>query len=574
MKIQYRRPDYIGVTIIVAVILVITFIPYLSLTLFNTKGEPREAIVALSMLQQDNWVLPVSCGGDIPYKPPMLAWCVAFFARLFGGGEVSEFTSRLPSALALVVMMVALFRYWAHRGSVALAGVATFVTVGCFEVYRAGMACRVDMLNTMFIVLALLSLARWCERGCRRVPVVAALLMSGAFLTKGPVGVVLPCLVTWVYALAAGRHGVWRVTWRLACGALMACILPAIWYYAAWKQGGDTFLALVIEENFGRMTGSMSYDSHVNPWYYNIITLISGMMPYTLAVLLTLFSFKPRRVHLARKGDNGFISRALAHLRTLKPETLFALVTVVVIFVFYCIPASKRSVYLLPIYPFVAWFVTRYINFMCTRGPRMVKAYACVIGCVAMLAPLVYMLIVMPESNVLHLPARIYADMRSYVPPIWCDMTLGCSFGIGLLTLVAVIHRDAATAMSRAVMTVVVIFWSYGAVYSPAVLNGRSDRPTADLVTSVAPDGPVYAYTADRLIRFYTIGFYTGDRVRRIDADVPQGHGMMLVAERDLEAFDTFNESLDTPYRLTLVNKTERKSCDLRSPVYLFEYDR
>lgn len=37
---------------------------------FNTKGEPREAIVALSMLMSGDWVLPVSFGSDIPYKPP------------------------------------------------------------------------------------------------------------------------------------------------------------------------------------------------------------------------------------------------------------------------------------------------------------------------------------------------------------------------------------------------------------------------------------------------------------------------------------------------------------------------
>ena len=32
----------------------------------------------------------------------------------------------------------------------------------------------------------------------------------------------------------------------------------------------------------------------------------------------------------------------------------------VVIFVFYCIPKSKRSVYLLPVYPFLAWWVAGY----------------------------------------------------------------------------------------------------------------------------------------------------------------------------------------------------------------------
>ena len=49
----------------------LTIVPYLGLTNFHTKGEPREAIVAVSMLQNDNWILPVNNGSDIAYKPPL-----------------------------------------------------------------------------------------------------------------------------------------------------------------------------------------------------------------------------------------------------------------------------------------------------------------------------------------------------------------------------------------------------------------------------------------------------------------------------------------------------------------------
>ena len=69
----------------------------------------------------------------------------------------------------------------------------------------------------------------------------------------------------------------------------MACIVPALWYVAAYKQGGDAFLALVIEENFGRMMGKMSYDSH--------ITSNSTIQTYTslLAWLVSLHSFSFNR---------------------------------------------------------------------------------------------------------------------------------------------------------------------------------------------------------------------------------------------------------------------------------------
>ena len=97
--------------LLLLIISTLTIIPYLGLTNFHTKGEPREAIVAVSMLQTDNWILPVNNGGDIAYKPPFFHWCIA--ALSLPTGEVTEFTSRLPSALAVIIMTAMCFLFFA-----------------------------------------------------------------------------------------------------------------------------------------------------------------------------------------------------------------------------------------------------------------------------------------------------------------------------------------------------------------------------------------------------------------------------------------------------------------------------
>lgn len=79
--------------------------PFLGATDFNTKGASREAIVALSMLNQNNWILPINNGVDIAYKPPFYHWCVALISTLTGG--VTEYASRIPSAIALAIMTLA-----------------------------------------------------------------------------------------------------------------------------------------------------------------------------------------------------------------------------------------------------------------------------------------------------------------------------------------------------------------------------------------------------------------------------------------------------------------------------------
>ena len=164
--------------------------PFLGDTLFNTRGEPREAVVALSMWQDGNWILPINNGVDMAYKPPFFHWLVALCSLLTG--SVTEFSSRLPSTLALTLMVVATFRFYARRTSGELALLTSLVLLTNFEVHRAGVACRVDMVLTLMMVLALFALYRWTERGLRGVPWLGVLALSGAFLSKGPVGLALP----------------------------------------------------------------------------------------------------------------------------------------------------------------------------------------------------------------------------------------------------------------------------------------------------------------------------------------------------------------------------------------------
>ena len=76
---------------LLAILCVASLFLFLGEALFNTRGEPREAVVALSMLQDGNWVLPVNNGVDMAYKPPLFHWCIALFSTIAGG--VSEYTS-------------------------------------------------------------------------------------------------------------------------------------------------------------------------------------------------------------------------------------------------------------------------------------------------------------------------------------------------------------------------------------------------------------------------------------------------------------------------------------------------
>ena len=53
-----KSKEFIGLVLIS----ILTLLPFLGMTDFHTKGEPREAIVAYSMLETGNWILPQNNG--------------------------------------------------------------------------------------------------------------------------------------------------------------------------------------------------------------------------------------------------------------------------------------------------------------------------------------------------------------------------------------------------------------------------------------------------------------------------------------------------------------------------------
>ena len=95
------------------------FFLFLGETSFYSRGEPREALVGAAMIQQNNWILPITNGVDIAYKPPLFHWCVALCSTVVG--SVTEYTSRMPSALALTFMVLGGFSFYARRKGASIA---------------------------------------------------------------------------------------------------------------------------------------------------------------------------------------------------------------------------------------------------------------------------------------------------------------------------------------------------------------------------------------------------------------------------------------------------------------------
>lgn len=519
---------------IVCVIAVMLTVPFLGLTDFYSKGEPREAVVAYTMVEHGNWILPINNGGDIPYKPPFFHWCIALFSLL--QGHVSEFTSRLPSALALVAMSVGGFVFFAKRKNANMALLATLLSLTAFEVHRAGINCRVDMVNTAFMVGALFLMYRWWERGKHNMPWLAILCMSGATLTKGPVGMLLPCAVMGVFMLTQ-RESLWSAVWRLGLTALLSLILPLCWYYAAYLQGGDEFLRLVKEENIDRLLGKMAYESHENPFWYNFLTLITGWLPYMLLFVFSLFVLPWKRF-----SKSGFMQS----VRRAEPMQVFVWLAFGLILFFYCIPKSKRSVYLLPCYPFMAWLMAQYVVWLVANRLSAVKAYAwlmSVLGVVLSLAFVVLKTGVVPDTlfhgkHAADNIAMLHALESISVSPLHLLFAL-LPAAVGVATIMTLLKKDD-TLRNRVVWlslsVVVALFLALDSTFQPAVLNTKADKPLAPQIEQRFDMTKMYSYMSSPMLHFFSLNFYLGDRIQQFEKVKPED-GVLMIPEDDVEEF-------------------------------------
>ena len=298
-----------------------------------TKGEPREAVTIFNIVHGGGLILPQRAGVEIPSKPLLMHWLAALAS--IGLGEVSEFTVRLPSAMLAIVGVLVCYLYVRRLFDDEIGFIAALILATTFQYLQAGTAARVDMTLTVFMEVAFFEFILMANGlTSRRMLWYGA--MALAVLAKGPVGLVLPALTAGIW-IAVERD--WSLLRRLSVirGALVVAIVAGGWYAAATYVGGMDFLRKqLLAENLSRFIGGAGFhEGHAHPFYYVEGVLLTGFMPWTLVMLAAAIP-------------------AWSRTRPLDSRTRYLIVWFLTVLLFYNVARSKRSVYLLALYPALA----------------------------------------------------------------------------------------------------------------------------------------------------------------------------------------------------------------------------
>jgi 4-amino-4-deoxy-L-arabinose transferase-like glycosyltransferase len=527
-KAIYLRHPYL----VVLFISMLLTLPWITIGEFYYKGEPREASVASFIMNTGNWILPAGYADEVGYKPPFMHWIIALFSLPFGSVNIA--TARLPSALSLIGITLMTFVFLQKRKTTNLAFIASIMLLTSFEMHRWALESRVDMLLAFLMIGAMFSLFRWEEKGLKGYPLLIPLFLGGAALVKGPVGILLPCLVFGIYLLILQRYSLWKIIVKNVLVAIPAALILFIWYVLAYRQDGSHFITLMYAENIGRFLGEDSKSlgiayslGHNEPFWYYIPSIIAGFVPWSFLLIFSAFSISYKTLFNSLR-----IRPILQKLPNMDKVTLFSIVAVVIILLFYMIPASKRTVYIMPAYPFAAYLLVLLYQWAVDKKPKLINAvaYSILVLSGLMLALEAIFRFISINGLISHLfhDTKTLHDINvfsvHFQHPTLIAVIVWIILLAAILTFLFILKRKSVYSTIFGMMALFVCLQVFleGSVY-PEFKDSYSSRPFAEKIQAEF-DLNGNTYVINDLTTFpnlYGLNFYTGNHFKNFEKELP-----------------------------------------------------
>jgi 4-amino-4-deoxy-L-arabinose transferase-like glycosyltransferase len=309
--------------------------------------EPRYAQVAKEMVGTGDWILMHVNGKTYEDKPPLFFWLIALSSFLWQG--FTSFSARFPSGLFSTLTVLLTFFLGKKLYGSRTGFLSALILATSFEFAYLSTRANIDATLTFFTTASIFFFLHWYqhskgeadeEQGKRSLSIYGFYIgMAFATLAKGPVGFILPLMVSLVYLLVQKD---WKAMkrMRLLTGMALCFVVVLSWYLPAVLKGGQDFINETLLHN--TIDRFAKGSSHVRPIYYYLTNFPVDFLPW--------FLFLPGAIVYGFSERKDGISRGF----------FFLLIWFVVIFLFFSVSRGKRAIYLLPLYPAASLMVGRF----------------------------------------------------------------------------------------------------------------------------------------------------------------------------------------------------------------------
>ncbi len=297
------------------------------------REEPRRAVIARSMIETGDYLVPSFEGRPYAKKPPLYNWTVA--AAGLARGRVDEIAARLPSVVSIALLgafMVLAASSFLSPWGCAYLGAAVVLSPVVAEKARLA---EIEPLFTLLVTASLwlwFDLSRRGRRGARQWWFPAA-IAGLAFLTKREPGPLFFFLGAGGFLVAVGRGRELRSR-GFAVALLVVAAVGLLWVIPlASRVGVEAFLETLRSEVLERGTG------------VSVAALVGHLIAYPLEVLI---SGAPFSLFLLALADGRVRRRLRRHYGAAYD---FAVWSALVNFVPYWLRGDAAVRYFMPMLP-------------------------------------------------------------------------------------------------------------------------------------------------------------------------------------------------------------------------------
>ncbi len=469
--------------------------------------EPRYAWIARDMAETGDWVTPRLYGKPWFEKPVLYYWGAAISFKLFGVGDA---TARLPSAISalfatLAMAWLALRVYGVETARWLLLLLPTTVgMIGFSHAAATDMPFAAMLTMAMVFAARLLGLvSKFPNSFTSSVPFTSfffGFFLGLAVLAKGPAAIILfgGSVLLWA-AFTKQWSAAFRCLHPIAIASFCLAAFP--WYILCSHRNPDFLRIFIIEHNFKRyLTPEFQ---HMQPFWFYIPVLLIAFLPWTLAMLCSVF---------------------LAVLRYMRPQrpsptTILLLCWSFFFLVFFSISQSKLPGYVLPIVPAIGLLVARTLVYLMPYKDKFFRRLQASLSILSVLEGL----LLVPMGTKFH-TSRITGQAMTSIG--WVLLL------IGLANLLLVLKRRVANprlgAEALCVIPILVLLLFFPQLSAPWLSYDPSGRTLARELQEkqVSLDG-LYLAEMPRG-QEYSLDFYTHRQLESWDIAEPKTGRLLL----------------------------------------------
>ncbi|RYU82873.1 ArnT family glycosyltransferase [Hymenobacter persicinus] len=303
------------------------------------SSEARYAEIGREMLTTHDWLHPRLLGIQHFHKPPLTYWLTAAGLTLAGP---TAFGVRLLPVLAVLLQIGLVYGLglllFAHDRARALAAAVVYGTLPV--VLISALNVTTDAYLQTLELAATYGILRYYHAGGRRWLYLFWVSLGLAFLTKGPVGFVLPlmAIIGFYFRQQQPRR---PFTLHHALGLVLFVLVGLSWYLYLIAENPAFVRYFLFEHTVERFANPQTF-GRAKPWWFYLVLAPATSLPWSAALITQVV--RTRWAEVSQQWRNVLIFWVLLPL------------------VFFSLSSSKLLLYVLPLFAGVALLTVYYLG--------------------------------------------------------------------------------------------------------------------------------------------------------------------------------------------------------------------